>query len=155
MCTSHRKCAARRPCFAPMDVIEMQKKKETCGDVFSCLFFPSWLKALSVQHSVIHLHLWSLHSSYAILYLSQITHARWLWDSASRATCREWNEYKRALNEWGKKRWPVRQAEQNEVWRADWNLNKKNVWDRTDETVPIAAPSMLVVKWLSGNCWVI
>lgn len=57
-----------------------------------------------------HLYVWSLRALCAILYLSRVTHAHWLWEFASRAMEREWKEYKRALNRQEERR-PVTQAQ--------------------------------------------
>lgn len=69
---------------------------------------------------------------------------------------REWAGYKRDLNKLGRKeRRPVGRAEHSWGW-TDSELKKKSPQDRTDETVPMAALSMLIGHWWeeAGNCWV-
>lgn len=57
---------------------------EECLNVFPCIVN-------------MHPYVWSLHALSEILYLSRVTHTHWLWEFASRAMAREWNEYKREL----------------------------------------------------------
>lgn len=115
----HSKCAASRPCYAPMDVTEMLKKRhaEMCFCV--CFFHCDTMHCQYSTASFICICEVYIHHMQYYICPKLLIHA----DSEilpQGQHAEKWKEYKSALNKWQKKeRRPVRQAELNDVQKTD------------------------------------